>query len=120
MSMPIARVHVLLGQFILIFIFLVLVILVFRSCAASADEAAQAKQDARGAEAYADAATVAVAQVTNQAQAEADLDALARQAMEKIDNAQDPVAARAAVDAALCGLRLYRDRPECAVQPTRP
>ena len=85
-------------------------------CQFDARKAAQARVDAKAAEAYATSAGEAVNAVAATAGREADLDKLADKAMKELDNAQDPEAARAAVDNALCQLQLYRDRPECKVQ----
>lgn len=85
-------------------------------CQFDARKAAQARVDAKAAEAYATSAGEAVNAVAAAAGREADLDKLADKAMKELDNAQDPEAARAAVDNALCQLQLYRDRPECKVQ----
>ena len=85
-------------------------------CQYDARKHAQARSDAKAAEAYATSAGEAVNAVAAAAGREADLDKLADKAMKELDNAQDPEAARAAVNNALCELQLYRDRHECKVQ----
>lgn len=91
-----------------------------RSCSEQGKEAAQAKQDAKSADAYAGAAKEAVATVVERAKADTDVDAIVAAATLEIDNAENPVAARAAVIATVCSLQSYADRPECALHKPNP
>jgi Na+-transporting methylmalonyl-CoA/oxaloacetate decarboxylase gamma subunit len=89
-----------------------------KSCSERGQREAQAKQDVKSADAYAGAAQEAVATVTSRAKADTDVDAIVAAATLEIDNAENPVAARAAVISAVCGLQSYRYRPECKMLPT--
>lgn len=91
-----------------------------RSCMDRGKEAAQAKQNAKSADAYAGAAKEAVATVVERANKDASVDAVVTAATLEIDNAENPVAARAAVIASLCSLRSYANRPECALHRSNP
>lgn len=91
-----------------------------RSCMDRGKEAAQAKQDAKSADAYAGAAKEAVATVVERANKDSSVDVIVEAATLEIDNAENPVAARAAVIASLCGLRAYSQRPECKVHKPNP
>ena len=90
------------------------------SCMNRGKEAAQAKQDAKSADAYAGAAKEAVQTVVERAKADTDVDAIVAAATLEIDNAENPVAARAAVVSSVCSLRAYANRPECKMLPTNP
>lgn len=91
-----------------------------RSCMDRGKEAAQAKQDVKSADAYAGAAKEAVATVVERANKDASVDAIVAAATLEIENAENPVAARAAVIASLCGLQSYAKRPECALHKPNP
>lgn len=97
---------------VVLFAVLVGVGLTMRGCTQH-DKAAQAT---KGADAYAGAAKDAVATVVAAGGREKDVDAVVASATKEITDAKDPVAARAAVVSAVCGMRAYRDRPECAVR----
>ncbi|MCJ8159905.1 hypothetical protein [Sphingomonas sp. LaA6.9] len=103
-------------------IVIVAMILIFaiRGCANGRQDAAQARQDAKGSAALSNAAKGAVGVVVARQGAEANIDAIVDQASKEIENAPNPAAARAATLNAVCQLRLYRERPECQVQRTGP
>lgn len=101
---------------IIIGMILILAGLVLTVSQCGKDEKAQARQDTKSADAYASAAKTAVETVTERASKDASVDAIVAAATLEIDNAENPVAARAAVIASLCRMQNYRSRPECAVQ----
>lgn len=101
-----------------LFVGLIALILTVKAC--GTDERAQAKQDTKAADAYAGAAKEAIETVTERASKEASVDAIVAAATLEIDNAENPVAARAAVIASLCGMSAYRSRPECALRGNDP
>lgn len=97
---------------------LIVLLLSINSCVNRGKDDAQSKQDVKSADAYAGAAKEAVATVVERAKADTDVDKIVAAATLEIDNAENPVAARAAVIATVCSLRAYAKRPECKVQPT--
>lgn len=86
-----------------------------RSCSERGKEAAQAEQNAKSSDAYAGAAKNAVETVVERAKSDTDVDTLVAAATLEIENAENPGAARLAVIDAVCKLRTYRSRPECAL-----
>lgn len=95
---------------------LALAVFAIAATTCSRKDAAQERQNTASADAYAGSAKNAVETVTARASEEASVDTVVAQATQEIDDAKDPDAARAAVVSAVCKLRAYRDRPECAVQ----
>ena len=96
-----------------------------RGCKDSRQEAQQAQQDTRSADAYAGAAKGAVLTVVKRSEEEVALKEVVNEAAKDIANAEGseqaiPPAARAAALRAACRLPDYRDEPACQVQPTRP
>lgn len=89
-----------------------------RSCVP--DPGPQARQDVKSSDAVAVAARDAVATVVASADREKSVDAVVSQAVKEIDNAPNPAVARSAVVNAVCGMRAYRDRPECTMQRVDP
>lgn len=105
---------------IIVAILLIVLLSSIKGCTETGKEAAQAKQDVKSADAYASAAKEAVATVTSRAKADTDVDKIVAAATLEIDNAENPVAARAAVIASVCGLRAYSQRPECKMLSANP
>jgi len=109
----------------LAFILAIVAFFSMRSCESQREKAAQAKQEARSADAYAGAAKEAVATITDRSAAEEDLRQVVHEAAKDIANAEGsdqpiPPAARNAALRAACQLRDYRDHPACAVLPANP
>lgn len=101
-------------------VLLLVAVLSIKGCMERGDKLEQAKQDVKSADAYAGAAKEAVATVTARAKADTDVDAIVAAATLEIDNAENPVAARAAVISSVCGMQSYRNRPECKMLPANP
>ncbi len=105
---------------ILTIVVLLILLSSINSCMNRGKETAQAKQDAKSADAYAGAAKEAVQTVVERAKADTDVDAIVAAATLEIDSAENPVAARAAVVSSVCSLRAYANRPECKMLPANP
>ncbi len=101
-----------------IFIALIVGFLTVQSCMDRGRKAAQARQDARSADAYSKAAEGAVATVSARSEAEAELKDVVAEAAVDIAKAEGsenaiPPAARAAALRAACRLREYANHPAC-------
>lgn len=99
-------------------VLLLVSILGLAKCGYDAKQAAQARSDAKAAEAYATAAGEAVDTVAASAGREAELKDIVTEAAKDIANAEGsdeavPPAARAAALRAACKLRSYADHPSC-------
>ena len=78
------------------------------------DDAAQPKQDARSANATAEAAKETAATVIERAQEDATVDELVRETAAAIDTAATPQEAKAKARSAICSFPEYRGDPQCA------
>lgn len=79
-------------------------------------EVRQAEAGALSAEAMQEAGRAAVETVIKDGDRKVALTELVAEASKEIDDAPDPIAARAATLNAACELQLYRDDPACAVR----
>lgn len=85
-----------------------------------AKEAAQAKLNNNRSAAQSEASARAIKTVVDAADREQSIDQAVAAADKEIRNAPDPVAARDAAVAVLCGMRAYSRDPACTVQPANP
>lgn len=108
------------GKIVLAAALVLIAVIAVQSCADARDDAATARQQGAESEALADSAADAVNIVIARQGAEATVDSITDEAIGKLDRAETPAERRAAVMSALCSMKLYAKRPECAVIPATP
>jgi len=108
------------GRLIMILLLIGIVFITIHSCTSSRQKTATARQSGKESEAFADSAADAVNTVVARGGAESDVDAIVEGAAAQMDAADTDAARRAAAMSALCQMKLYKEKPECAVTPSRP